>query len=138
MVSPKCYYFQRYHDGCFVFVFSRVSDVFPDVCGRLRGERILKTSLRGTYCGFCKQLPVSTVPSKVSRTSRNHRGLQPIITEGCPMIGWRCSIGCLSMHSSVDSGLAICTGRAAPNSSVRCADTITFFDWICLHDRHSS
>ena len=136
MVSPKCHYFQRY--GCFVFIFPCVSDVFPDICGRLRGERIIKASLRGTYCGFCRELPVSTVPSKVPRTPRNRCGLQPIITEGCPMIGWRCSIGCLSTHSSVDSGLAVCTGRAAPNSSVCCADTITYFDGICLHHRHSS
>ena len=97
------------------FVLSPVSEVLPDICGRLRGESIIKTSLAGTYCGFCKQILVPTVP----RTSRNHRGLQPIITEGCPWIGWKCSTGCLPVHISVDIGFRICTGRATSDYPVR-------------------
>jgi hypothetical protein len=98
------------------FCFPPVSDVFPDICGTLRGERIVKESLRGTYCGFCKQLPMSTVP----RASTNRYGLRPIITKGCPRMGWECPIGCLPMHSSVDIGLRVCTGEAPPDSPVRC------------------
>ena len=116
---PKMLSFSKVWASC--FCFSPVSDVLPDICGRLRGESIVKASLRGTYCGFCERLPVSTVP----RASRNRRGLQPIITEGCPWMGWKCSIGCLPMHSSVDFGLCVCTGRAAPDSPVRC-DVITY------------
>ena len=89
-----------------------------DTRGRLRGESIIKESLRGSYCGFCKWLPVSTVPG----ASRNNRGLHPIITEGCPWMGWKCSIqvGSLPMHSYLDIGLGICTGQAVPNSLVHC------------------
>jgi hypothetical protein len=105
------------------FCFSRVSDVLPDICGRLRGERVVKVSLRGAQCGFCERIPVSTVPS----VSRNRRGLQPIITEGFPWTGWECSIGCLPVllpvHGSDDTGVRVCTGRAAPNSPV-CCDNI--------------
>ena len=88
------------------------------------GEGIVKASLKGTYCGFCasERLPVSTIP----RTSPNHRGLQPIITEGYPKLGWKwsTSIGCL--HSSVDIDLRICTGKVAPDSPVR-RDFIMYF-----------
>ena len=108
--------------GSAIFIgFYSVSDhVLPDICGRLRGESILKASLRGSYCGFCKQLsPVSTVP-RTSRNRRTSRELQPIITKGCPWTGWKCPIGCLPVHTSVDIDLGICTGRAAPNSVVRC------------------
>ena len=101
--------------------FFCVSDVFPDIRGRLRGETIVKDSLEGTSCGFCKQLPVSTIPS----ASGNRHGLQPIITQGCPLMGWKCSIGCLPMHTSVDFGLRICTGQAASDSPV-CCDVIAY------------
>ena len=93
-----------------------VSDVFPDICGRLRGEIIIYASLRSTYCGICERLLVFAVP----RDSGNRSGLQPIITEGCPWM-----IGRLPIHSSVDIGFCFCTGRAAPDSSVRC-DAITY------------
>ena len=106
--------------GVLVSVFSPVSDVFPDTCGRLRGEGIVKASLRGTHCGFCRQLPVYTV----SRASRNHPGLRPIITEGCSWMSWKSSNGCLPMHSSVDTGLRVCTGPVPSDSPVRC-DIIT-------------
>jgi hypothetical protein len=92
-------------------VISDVSDVFPDICGRLRGESIV----RGTYCGFCKLLPpASTVP----RASTSRRGLQPIITEGYPGMGWERSIGCVPIHSSVDIGACVCTGQVASDSLV--------------------
>ena len=96
--------------------YSLVSYIFPDICGRLRGEAIIKASLGGTSCGFCKRLLVSTIP----RASGDRHGIQPIITEGCPWMGWKCSTGCLPMHSSVDIGLGICTGRAEPDCPVRC------------------
>jgi hypothetical protein len=100
------------------FVISHVSDVFPDIRGRLRGESIV----RGTYCGVCKLLPpVSTVP----RASTNRRGLRPIITEGYPGMGWERSIGCVPIHSSVDIGLYVCTGQVASYSPVR-YDVITY------------
>ena len=97
-------------------LFLPVSDVFPDICGRLRGEGIIKASLKGKSCGFCERLPVPTTPG----TSTSHRGLQPIITEQYPWLGWKCStqIGCL--HSSVDVGLRVCTGKTASDSLVRC------------------
>ena len=100
------------------FCFPPVSDVLPDICGTLRGERIVKESLRGAYCGFCKQLPQAM--SIVPRASKDRRGLRPIITKGCPRMGWECSIGYLPMHSSVDIGLRICTGGTPPDSLVRC------------------
>ena len=53
--------------------------------------------------------------SAIPRLSTNHRGIKPIITEGCPRM-----IGYLPMHSSVDIGLRICTGRDALDSPVRC------------------
>ena len=132
-MPKRCYYFQRFEH--LVFVFLPISDVLLEICGRLRGESIVKESLRVTYCGFCKRLPVSAAPrasmstlggfykrlltSTVPRASTNQRGLQPIITEGCPRTAWKCSTGCLEMHSS-DIGLCICTGQLASNSLVRC------------------
>ena len=98
-----------------------VSDVFLDIYGTLTGEEIVISSLKDTYCGFCERLPVSTVAGAPT----NSRGLQPIITEGCSLMSWKCSSGCLSMHSSVDDGLRICTGRAAPDIPVRC-EVITY------------
>jgi hypothetical protein len=80
------------------------------------GESIVKASLRDTYCGLCRYLPVSTDPKAPS----NRHGLQPIVTEGQSWMGWKRSAGCLPMHVSVDFGLCICTGRAAPDSPVRC------------------
>ena len=93
--------------------FFPVSDVLPDIYGTLRGESIVKASLMNTDCRFCKRFPVST-----RRSSRNSRELQPIMTEGFSWMGWKCSAGCLPTHSSVDMGLRICTGQAAPDSPV--------------------
>jgi hypothetical protein len=98
-----------------LFCFPPGFDVYPEISGRLRGGGIVKASLRGTYCGFCKRLPVSTVP----RASRDRRGLPPIIIQESWM-GWECLIDCLPMHNSVDFGLCVCTGRAAPDNPVRC------------------
>ena len=112
----------------FVFVISAVSDVIPDIRGSLRlglrGEGNVKGSLGFAPCEFCrhKQLPVSTV----SRASMNHRGLQPIVTEGLPWMGsirWKYLTGCLPIHSSVDTSLVVCTER--PNFPVRC-DALTY------------
>ena len=99
-------------------LFPPYSDVLPDFCGRLRGEGIVKASLKGTYCGFCKRLPqVSPVP----RVSGSRHEVQPIITEGCPWIGWKSSNGWLPMHSSVEIGLGVCTGQVASETSLaRC------------------
>ena len=101
--------------GHLVLVFLCVSDILPDIRGRLRGEAIVKKSLEDTPCGFCKRLPASTIP----KASGNRHGLQPIVTQGCPLMGWKCSIGSLSTHTSVDVGLRICTG-AASDSPVCC------------------
>lgn len=102
----------------FYFIFSLVSDVLPDFCGKLRGEGIVKASLKGTYCGFCKRLlPVSPVPG----VSGNRHEVQPIITEGCPWTGWKFLNGCLPMHSSAEIGVGVCTGRVSPETGlVRC------------------
>jgi hypothetical protein len=105
------------------FSVSPFSDVLPDICGRLRGEGIVKASPGGTFCRFCQRLPVSTV----LRVPRSHRELQPIITERCSCMGQKCSISCFPMHNSVVIGLRIlrvCTGRMAPDSPV-CCDVIT-------------
>ena len=120
LVSKNVYHFQRFVWLVFFF-FPLVSDVFPDIRGTLMGEGVVVTSLRGTYCGFCQRLPVSAV----SGASTNSRGLPPIITEGCSLMGWKCSTGCLPMHSSDNVGLRICTGQAAPDIPVRC-EVITY------------
>jgi hypothetical protein len=120
--------------GILFVCFSFFSDVLPDTRGRLRGERVVKESLRDT-CWFCERLPASIIPrtsrstlggsykkllaSAVPKASTNRRGLQPIITEGCSWMGWKCSTGLLPMHGSVDVGLGICTGKMAPDSPVR-------------------
>ena len=88
LAPKKCYHFQRYES--LVFVFPPVSDILPDICGRLRGESIVRASLRGAYCGFCKRAPVSTVP----RSPWSRRGLQRIITQKSRK-GWGRLIGCL-------------------------------------------
>jgi hypothetical protein len=111
--------------GVFLYIFP-FSDVLPDICGRLWGESFVKASSGGTFCGFCERLPVSTVLT----ASGNHRGLQPIITEGCSSMSWKCSMGCLPMHNSVNIWpnvciLRVCTGQVGPDSSVRC-DVITY------------
>ena len=100
--------------GVSFFYFLPVSDVLPDIHGRLRGESIVRASLRGTYYGFCKRLPVSAVP----RTSRNRR-LQPIITQGHPWMSWELLIDYLAMNSSFDFGLCVCSGQAMPLSLIR-------------------
>lgn len=101
-----------------VSFFFPFSNVLPDISGRLKGESIVKVSHGGALCGFCERLPMFTV----LRASGNHRGLQPIITEGCSSMGWKCSFGCLPMHNTVIDGLRIlriCTGRVTPDSQVR-------------------
>ena len=107
--------------GLCLFFLPLVSDVFPDIRGTLMGEGVVVASLRGKYCGFCKRLPVSAVLG----ASTNSRELPRIITEGCSLMGWKCSTGCLPTHSSDDVGLRICTGRAAPDIPVRC-EVITY------------
>ena len=139
--------FSKVWVSCFVFPLIYVYDVLLDIRGRLRGQSIIEESLKGTYCGFCKQLPVSVIPrssrstlsgsyqqllaSTVPMASTNRHGLQTIVTEGLPMVTWKCSIGCLVMHSSDDIGSCICTERAAPDTSsvVRC-NIITYL--LCL------
>ena len=136
-MPPKCYHFQRF--GPLAFPHS-LSDVLPDICGRLRGEGIVKASLQGTYCQFCERLTVSTVSRASSNTftkfckrllkatlwkapratNTNTHGLQPINTKGCSSIGWKCLNGCLSTHGSVNISLCVCTGQVARNTSVRC------------------
>ena len=126
--AKKILSFSKVRTSC--FCFDTVSDVLPDICGTLRGEAIVRASLRGTYCGFCKQLPVSTVP----RDSAYRRGLQPIITEECSWMGW-CSTasGGLPVHSSVDIGLRICTGKVAPESPVRFWWAVIYSNCVCQH-----
>ena len=100
-------------------------DVLPDINGRLMGESIIKASLRGTYCRFCNRTLVSTSPG----ASVNRRDLVPIITEVYPSIIWECLIGCLSMGSSVDFDLCVCTPQVTPHRPhrpVRCG-IITYF-----------
>ena len=104
----------------FCFCYPPFSDVLTDICGTLRGGSIVKESLKGTYCGSCKRLPVSTVPGAPG----NRRGLLPIITDGSPWMHWECLIDCHSKHSSVNFGFCICTVRAEPDSLVHC-DVIT-------------
>ena len=116
---------------CFLLLFP---DILPDICGRLRGENIIKASLRGKYCGFCEQVPVPE--SIIPRASTNRRGLQPIITEGCSWMGWKCPNGSLPMHSSVDFGWGICTGRVTTDSPV-CCDIIRHSN-ASANRRHSS
>ena len=102
-----------------------VANVLPDISGRLMGWSIVKASLRGTYCGFCERLPVSTVP----RASRNSE-LRPIFTQVHPSI-WDRLISCNSMQGFGDFGLCVYTRpsrRVAPDSSpVRCAAQVIIY-----------
>ena len=93
------------------------SDISPDICGRLRGGSIVKASLKGTYCWFCKQPPVVSHAIDPG-SSKSHRRLRPIITPYYPL-EVECLISCHSLCSSVNFSLCICTWRAAPNSAVR-------------------
>ena len=102
--------------------FFTIFDGFPDICGRLRGETIVKASLRGSCCWFCKRPLVPTFPSDIT----NCRGLKPIITEGYPPMTWECLISCCSADSSVGFDLCVYTGRAAPNSPVCCDVSSTY------------
>ena len=114
--------------GLFVwfFVLSFVSDVFPDIHGRLMGESIVKASLRGSRCGLCKRLRASTVSGRGLRSRLRTEALQPIITKGFSSLSFNTSsIGGLPMHSYRNIGLCICTGQVAPDSPVRC-DIITY------------
>ena len=88
--------------------------------GRLKGGTIVKASLIGTCCWFCKRPMVSTSPGGV-RDSGTCRDLRPIITKGYPSI-WKCLMGCLSVDG-VDFGCCVYTPRF--DKPVRC-DTITF------------
>ena len=112
---PKRLSFSKVWTSCFIYLFP-VFDVFPDICGRLAGERIVKTSLSGTICGLCKELPVSTI----TRASRH--SLPLITTHGCSWMGWNSSTGSLPLHGSDDISLRICIGRIAPEIPVRCND----------------
>jgi hypothetical protein len=103
-----------------------VSDVLPDICGRLRVDCIVREFLGGTYYGFCRRLPVSSI----SKTSKSRR-LQPIITQGYPWMSWEHLIGCLPALGSIDFGLCVCSGRATPDSLV-CCDVILFLQKLCI------
>lgn len=81
--------------------------IFKDICGRLAGELIIKTSLSGAICGLCKELPVSTI----ARGSRHNLPL--ITTQECSWMGWKFSTGSLPLHGSDDISLRICIGRIA-------------------------
>jgi hypothetical protein len=111
--------FSKVWETCFFFPFS---DDVPDICGRLRGGNVVKASLKGAACGFCKQVPLVSIDPG---TSRSHRRLWPIITQCCPsesMVG-ECLISCHSTQNSVDFSLCICTWRATPDSAVSCDNT---------------
>ena len=102
--------------GSSIYYFYPVSDVLTDICGRLKGESIVKTSLRGTYSAFyVKRLLVSTSVLRTFET-QNTRDLQPIVTKLCPWTGWGRFIGSPSMDSSVD--FCSVTGEGQKTSSV--------------------
>ena len=109
--------------GLSIFFFPPVSDFLTDICGRLRGEGIVKASLRGTYYGFYTRFHierplVSTSVPKASGT-RNHHQLQPIVTELYPWTGWECFIDSPPMDSCVDfCSVCIFTKQVAPSSPV--------------------
>ena len=112
--------------GSGIFFSSPVSDVLTDICGRLRGESIVKASLRGMYSRFyIKTLPVSTSDSRVFRT-QNDRGLQPIITDLYPLsTSWKYFTSSRPMN--IPPGFCICvfTEQVGPRRPVR-RNIITF------------
>lgn len=107
------------------FCFSHVTDVLQDICGRVRGDCIVRESFGGTYYGFCRRL-VPTVP----KTSRN-RILQPIISQGYPWMSWEYLIGCLPTLGSVDFDLCVCSGRATLDSLV-CCNAISYLQELFI------
>ncbi|KAH9998929.1 hypothetical protein BJV77DRAFT_1147656 [Russula vinacea] len=62
-----------------------------------------------------KPEPTSVGGSGEKPSSRILSKAHPV-GSGCPLMGWKCSIGCLPMHTSIDFGLRICTGQAASDS----------------------
>ena len=113
--------------GSSVFLgVSPVSDVLTDNCGKLRGESILKASLRRKYSAFyIKTLPVSTGNSRIFR-SQNDRGLQPIVTDWYPLTtGWKSFIGSPQTNSSPGFCICVFTERVDRRRPVR-RNIITF------------
>ena len=112
----------------FFFVFP-VSDLLTDICGRLRGEGIIKASLRGTYGEFyVKRLPMSAGVPRAFRTL-NNRGLQLIITALYPWTSWEHFIDRPPTNNNDSSvnfySVYVFTKQVAPNSPV-CSNVIAF------------
>ena len=98
---------------CFPYL---VSDMLPDLRGRLTGENIIKASLKTTQWQFCTRPLVSAPP--ILSTIANGRRCPPILTLECPCENWTHQID--GITDSDDINFIVCAGRAAPDSQVRC------------------
>ena len=92
-----------------------VSDILPDLSGRLVGENIIKASLETKHWQFCTRPLVSATP--ILSTVVDGRRFQPDTTLECPCENWTRQIGGLPGSSDID--LVICAGRLPPDNLVR-------------------
>ena len=98
----------------FSFLFY-VSDILPDLGGRLMGENVIRASLKTKHWQFCTRPRVPAAP--VLSTVANRRICPPSIALECPCENWKRQIDGLS--GSNDINLIVCAGRAAPDNLVR-------------------
>jgi len=97
-------------------LFLLVSDILPDLSGRLLGEAIIKASLKTKHWQFCTRPLVSATPI-LSTIANDGRRCRPILTLECPCENWTRQID--DLPGSDDIHLIVCAGRAAPDSQVR-------------------
>ena len=98
------------------FLFFLVSDMLPDLRGRLVGETVIKASLKTKHWQFCTRPPVSASP--ILSTVTNGRTCIPILTMECPCENWIRQMD--GLPDSDDIKLIVCARRAAPTSPVCC------------------
>ena len=99
---------------CSPFIFY-LSDILPDLGGRLMGENIIRASLKTKHWQFCTRPRVPAAP--VLSTVANRRICPPSIALECPCENWKRQID--GLPGSDDINLIVCAGRATPDNLVR-------------------
>jgi hypothetical protein len=127
----RCFGNSWYPNGAVIFkgehiLFSfpflcAVSHDFPDLRGRLQGEKVIKASLHTTQWRFCTQ-PLGSNYPEPERSGNGHRRRLTLALE-CPCENWKQQID--NLHYSGKStylNLRVCSGRLGDpfSSPVRC------------------